>query len=222
MQRRPQLRRDGDVWGQRAVADVADDRLGVVGEPVGQQHDGAGVDRGDEADVLPGGQPQQGVVLGLVVGDGEHRIGRGVDRLHRSWHGPVGVPGLGAAGGATGGVGLDLGADDAEDPAAGDPGVIAVQAAHPQPGDLRLGAFALAGHRDVLAVAGGAAGGGEQHRRVLGQLVGLSLHGRVDVGLQVLVTRDGDPLLELPEGGDAVEAVAAAELGVGVVCQDPL
>jgi hypothetical protein len=117
-------------------------------------------------------------------------------------------------------VRLDLGADHAEDPAPDDARVVPVQAAEPQPGEVRLGPLALDGHRDVLAVAGGPAGGGEQHRRFLGQLVGPPVHLRGDVGLQVLVRRDRDPLLELLERGDVAEAVAAAELGVGVGLQD--
>jgi hypothetical protein len=219
-QRRPQVRGHGDVGGQRPVADVADDGLGVAGQPVSQQDDGARVDRGDEADVLAGGQPQQRVVLGLIVLDGEHPIGCGVHRPDGPGHGAVGVPGLGAAGDTAWGVALDLGTDDAEDPPPDDPRMVAVQAAQPQPGEMRLGPLAFPGHRDVLARPGGPAGGGEQHRWVLGQLVGLPRHLGLDVGLQGLVAGDGHPLLELRQRDDAGEAVAAAELGAGVAAQD--
>jgi hypothetical protein len=130
------------------------------------------------------------------------------------------VPGLGTDRDAAGGVALDLGADDAEDPAPDNPGVVAVQAAQPQPGEVRLGALAFLGHGDVLAVAGGPAGRGEQHRRFLGELVGPPVHLRGDVRLQVLIRRERDSLLELPEAADGAEAVTPAELGIGVGLQD--
>jgi hypothetical protein len=55
---------------------------------------------------------------------------------------------------------------------------------------------------------------------MLGELVGLPDHGRLDVRLKVLVGGDRHPLLELLKRGDAAEAVAAAVGAVGVGPQD--
>jgi hypothetical protein len=55
---------------------------------------------------------------------------------------------------------------------------------------------------------------------MLGELVGLPEHGRLDVRLEVLVAGDGYPFLELAERADSPEAVAAAVCTVRVGPQD--
>jgi hypothetical protein len=55
---------------------------------------------------------------------------------------------------------------------------------------------------------------------MLGELVGLPGHGRLDVRLKVLVAGDRHPFLELAERADIPEAVAAAICAVGVGLQD--
>ena len=115
---------------------------------------------------------------------------------------------------------FDLGAHHAQYPAGDDTRVIAVEAREPESDQAGLATTAFDGHRNILDVSRGPARRGEQNRRMLRQLVRLSLHRGVDIGLKVLVARDGNPSLEFFKGGNAAEAMASPELGVRIGRQD--